>query len=276
MVRKNFFFFKFQVPKAEEEWQNIQRDFLSKWNFPFCCGAIDGKHVLIRNPPKAGSDFFNYKKTYSVVLLAIVDANYLFRYIDVGTNGRANDATIFANSTFNAVLSSNALGLPEKSVFVADDAFPLKTSLLKPYSRCGALTEKQKIFNYRLSRARRVSENAFGIMVARFRIYERPIAVHLLKIDKIIMTTCSLHNWLRLTSNETYTGPDAFDRENFEMGTIDPGSWRTRIREYRGIEDVGAPISSNNYTKSAADLRNTFANYFVSRGAVSWQTKMIH
>lgn len=270
------YYFLLQVPKSEGDWKIIQQDFFNKWNFPFCCGAIDGKHVLIRNPPKAGSDFFNYKKTYSVVLLAVVDANYLFRYIDVGTNGRMNDATIFANSSFNAALSSNALGLPDKSVFVADDAFPLKTTLLKPYSRCGALTEKQKIFNYRLSRARRIAENAFGIMVERFRIYEKPISVDLQKTDKVIKTTCSLHNWLRLTSSGTYSGPDSFDRENFEVGNIDSGSWRFKVTEYQGMKQILTPTSSNNYKKSAAELRDKFADYFVGTGAVSWQRNMIH
>jgi len=56
---------------------------------------MDGKHVIIRCPPKSASDCFNYKKDFSTILFAIVDSNYNFLYIDVGTNGRANDALVF-------------------------------------------------------------------------------------------------------------------------------------------------------------------------------------
>lgn len=39
--------------------------------------------------------FFNYKGTYGIVLFAMVDADYCFRYIDVGHDARANDSTVF-------------------------------------------------------------------------------------------------------------------------------------------------------------------------------------
>lgn len=146
--------FNFQVPSTENESKKIQNDFNIRWNFSLCCGVIDGKHVLIRNPPHGTSNYFNYKGTYSVVLLAAVDANYCFIYIDVGANGRMNDASIFNNSSFNEAISTNQLNVPKNAVFVAYDAFPLQTNILKPYSRIGRLSHKQKIFNYRLSRAR--------------------------------------------------------------------------------------------------------------------------
>ncbi|KAJ8937947.1 hypothetical protein NQ318_013203 [Aromia moschata] len=59
----------------------IQKDFFDRWQFPFCCGALGGKHVLIQNPPRGASDYFNYKGSYRVVLPALVDENYPFIYI---------------------------------------------------------------------------------------------------------------------------------------------------------------------------------------------------
>lgn len=153
-----------QVASTEKEWKVIESGFSTQWNFPHCCGAIDGKHVQMQRPPNSGSVFYNYK---GIILFALVDANYCFKYIEVGANCRANDSTIFRNSTLNAALLNGDLNFPQTYVIVGDDAFPLRTNLLKPYP--GTLTIKQKIFNYRLSRARRVVENAFGILSARFR-----------------------------------------------------------------------------------------------------------
>lgn len=104
----------------------------------------------------------------------MVDGDYCFTYIDIGANGRASDSAIFRDSTLNIALENNTLGMPEKCVIIGDDAFPLRTNLLKPYSKTG-LNNYEMIFNYRLSRARRVVENAFGILVWRFRIFSKPI-----------------------------------------------------------------------------------------------------
>ncbi|CAH2208136.1 jg20279 [Pararge aegeria aegeria] len=59
-------------------WQNNAYGFLQKTNFPNCIGAIDGKHIRIVNPTGGGSIFYNYKHFYSIVLLAMCDADYCY------------------------------------------------------------------------------------------------------------------------------------------------------------------------------------------------------
>lgn len=66
----------FQCPSTEQEWRDVADGFQSRWQFPNCIGAIDGKHVLLRPPAKSGSYFFNYKHTFSIVLMGVVDSNY--------------------------------------------------------------------------------------------------------------------------------------------------------------------------------------------------------
>jgi len=82
-------------------------------------------------------------------------------------------------------MENNTLGMPENFVIIGDDAFPLSTNLMKPYIKTG-LSNYERIFNYRLSRARRVVENAFGILVWRFRIFSRPIELKPDTSDKVI------------------------------------------------------------------------------------------
>jgi hypothetical protein len=72
------------MPKTQEDWLTVAGDFERRWNFPNCIGALDGKHVVILPPGNSGSLYYNYKHFFDVVLLALVDANYKFLYLDIG------------------------------------------------------------------------------------------------------------------------------------------------------------------------------------------------
>jgi len=170
------------VPKTEFEWKRIAKEFEYKWNFPNCLGAIDGKHIVMQAPDCSGSEYFNYKKTHSIILLAVCNARYEFTMVDIGDAGRQSDGGVYKHSELGFAIDNNTINRPPPSpinsngdklypfVYVADDAFQMKPFILKPYAKLDADITK-KIFNYRLSRARRIIENCFGIAAARFRVF---------------------------------------------------------------------------------------------------------
>lgn len=257
---------------TKDQWKEITKDFERNWQFPNCLGALDGKHVNIVCPINAGSTFYNYKQDHSIVLLALVDAQYKFIMIDVGAYGRNSDGGIYENSLMGQMFEQRRLNVPQNEpiyqhtepmpyVIVADAAFPLKTYLLKPYSKAKLVNnDSNKVFNYRLSRARRTVENAFGILRARFRVFQGPMQVQPDMADKIVQAACSLHNYLRIENSQEFD-------ENFENPDAHNGS----PSSMSDIATVG-----RNFCKDAIAIREQFKEYFVSPdGQVPWQMAAI-
>lgn len=89
------------------EWKTIADKFEEKWGFPHCLGSIDGKHVTIKKPPHSGSFYYNYKNTFSIVLLALVNANYEFLMVDVGLNGRISDGGVLGHLDFGKMITKH-------------------------------------------------------------------------------------------------------------------------------------------------------------------------
>ena len=85
---------------------DIYRD---RWNFANCFGAIDGKHIRVKRPDNAVSAFHNYKGYHSIVLLALVDADYKFICTNIGAVGREEDSTIFKSSDLFKKMQGNGL-----------------------------------------------------------------------------------------------------------------------------------------------------------------------
>ncbi|XP_060845266.1 uncharacterized protein LOC132924841 [Rhopalosiphum padi] len=166
------------------DFENIAQEFYENWNFPNCFGSLDGKHIRIKCPKNSGSMFFNYKQFFSIVLMAVADANYKFIMIDVGAYGKDSDGGILSNSNILKRLENKTLKLPYPKklpnsnvtgpyTFIADEAFPLRTYIMRPYPRRLLNDENKSYFNYRLSRARMTIECAFGIASAKFRILQK-------------------------------------------------------------------------------------------------------
>lgn len=275
-----------KVP-TEEEWKKIAAGFWNHWNFPNCIGAIDGKHFVIKAPSNSGSLYFNYKKTFSIVLLAACDYQYKFTVIDCGAYGSASDGGIFAQSEFGKCLNNNNLNIPIENCklplsdikmpyyFVADEAFPQSKRIMRPYPG-QFLNEKKSVFNYRLSRARRIIENTFGILVSRWRIFTRSICLKPEHVDAIIMAAINLHNFLMMENNSTgeniYCPPNYVDSED-HIGNVIQGTWRFGLDNVNNLR----PTNIHRAIREAYTQREILSEYLSSpQGEVPWQMEYIH
>ena len=218
-------------------------------------------------------------------MLAICDAKYCFSFLDIGAYGGTNDASVLSNSLFGKAFDKNptSLNLPSPSphghktlpyVLLGDDIFPLKPWLMKPYPGKN-LDESKRVYNYRLSRARRTIENAFGILSAKWRIFRKPIKANIDLVDKITKATVCLHNFLRLTENARYIPTGFVDSED-SSGHIVPGDWRNVTHEDEGGLTNLPRIRGNRYTFEAGNSRSDFKDYFNSaEGQVPWQLEHV-
>lgn len=267
-------------PDTTEGWKQVAHTFNNRWNFPHCVGAIDGKHIAIKKPAKTGSLFYNYKGFFSIVLLAIVDADYKFMYVDIGQTGSGSDAGVFNESPFKEAIETGKLSLPAADplphddqpleyFLVGDDAFALKTWLMKPLPLRN-MTHQQRVYNYRLSRARRVVENAFGLLASRFRCL---LVTLPLTPDRVVKTThacCVLHNFLRLR-NPTLDVATLDQEDTQNNHELIPGSWR----QHAQMPDV-EHLHRGNASTAAKAQRNYLLEYVTSpEGSVPWQDDIL-
>ena len=109
------------TPMQPHQWAEIADEFSRRWNLPHCVGAVDGKHVAIRKPKKGGSVFWNYKGYNSVVLMAMVDADYKFRWVQVGDPGSYSDGQIWKEADLKVAIERNVAGLSDPSPVPADN-----------------------------------------------------------------------------------------------------------------------------------------------------------
>lgn len=132
--------------------------------------------------------------------------------------GRICDGGVFSSTTFHEFLEDNTMHLPMQNllpksdvkspyVFVADDAFPLSTNIMKPYAGIHNKGSGERVFNYRLSRARRIAENVFGILSSTFRVFRKPLLLEPKSACKVVLAGCYRHNFLRKRASKNIYNP---------------------------------------------------------------------
>ena len=264
------------LPKpTADTWLRVEKGFRTRWQFPNCVGALDGKHIMIRKPFNSGSLYWCYKGYNSVVLLALVDHQYRFTFVDIGAYGSNSDGNVFSISKFGQKILKRKLNIPPPKqlpnynfegpmphVIVADEAFPLNEHIMRPYPRYreASIPKAQAVFNYRLSHARMVVENSFGIFAMRWRLFDRRIALF---EDKVVKASCVLHNFLTPITDQDYD----------DIATqLNP---RGLNYSQNGILYLPR-LPGFHPSKDASGIREIFKGYFNhANGALSYQNSRI-
>ncbi|XP_041376646.1 protein ALP1-like [Gigantopelta aegis] len=242
-----------KIPQTAQEWRVVAMDFRQKWDFPHCVGAIDDKHIVMKSPISSGSLYYNYKGTFSIVLMALVDASNRVLCVDIGAYDRQSDAGVFANTELGKSLNPpNRLNLPPAEIIegaehlgpmpyvvVGDEAFPQQQHVMRPYpgKQC---TMDHHAYNYRHSRTRRIVECAFGILATRWRVFYTKMAIYPENVEAVVQGAVILHNNLQ---TETTPGTSVEDL----------------LQDQRSDEIQGFVELTNLCTKSSAketDLRD--------------------
>lgn len=216
------------------------------WQLPNCVASVAGKYMQLKgrvaNDTKTGG---------GIVIVAACDADHTFVAIDVGTaNNGSSDGGVFANDdddddgSFATRLFSDSAAailrlpkavsrpnstkpLPATLYLAGDTSMPLKRHLMRPYPRRETGDDETKdYFNRRLSDAGRVIENAFGVLLSRWRILRGTKSVNRENVERIVRATIVLHNFVK--SVDALYCPDGMVDVGMD-GELVAGSWRETV-----------------------------------------------
>lgn len=215
--------------------------------------------------------------------MGIADANYKFLYVDIGGYGSEGDAAYFGNSVLGKkILEDTDNNFPEDVhigaekipfYFVADGAFPFTERIMKPITTRRPTTHEERIFNYRLSRARRVVENSFGILSSKWQCLSRCMFCGPNRAQKIVAACVVLHNLMLSESRDSYC-PSTYADQYDDHGKIIEGEWRKNHIE------IFHPLSNNTGRRIISDKAEQIRDYLLKyvnskQGCLSWQKKSI-
>ncbi|XP_067210373.1 putative nuclease HARBI1 [Linepithema humile] len=177
------------LEECEQSIETIRRNY----GFPGVIDAIDGTHIKIIAPRESSDFYINRKGFHSIQLQIVCNERLQFIHCYAGEAGNVHDMRAFRLSNFDTMCTDN--NFPNDSHILGDAAYRLTKYIMVPFKDNGHLSERQLIFNKRLSSARMIVERSIGLLKGRFRSILDTLPLYKTKlIPKYIIACCILHN----------------------------------------------------------------------------------
>jgi hypothetical protein len=193
-----------------EEWCGI----------PGVVGAIDGCHIVLNCPAEGKANYYNYKGSHSMLLIAVCDFDLRFINVSHGYTGRYNDVQAVKYSAlydhfeekYTHGMHDNHKMIPG-GMILGDAAFPSKPWLMTPYKYMDRLNvtsteyDQKFIYNFRHSSGRMVIEQAFGLLKGKWAILSNNRYHRHMDEFQVTLNACILlHNFLLTHQSKHYLG----------------------------------------------------------------------
>jgi hypothetical protein len=181
-----------------------------------CIGAVDGLLVRVRAPvpvetPNVKRFRSGNKKSFGLNLQCICDSDLYIYAASCCTPGSTNDLVAWDHCYF----SQFATKIPEPYFLIGDAAYELQRTLLTPIATGGPQAhgfKESDAYNFYLSQLRITVERAFGVLVARWGIFWRPMRMKLRFIPTIVRACIQLHNFCILRQQPSISLTEEWDR----------------------------------------------------------------
>ena len=222
------------------------------------CGAMDGLGIKQRNPGVAVSNPNRYwverKSAFCILCISICDQLRRFLWWDMSKVPQTHDSMAFKSTRLGQAIANGELTHPRFQPFInADAAFSAGPNLVVPVG--------DNDFDFYQSSARMPTECCYGILIRRFGIMWRPLAMRFDKRTAVISACMNLHNFCIDRRVEEFR-PDLVRKTVVEngkskvvlMGQVDPGDAGVdaRFLRYPAFDKKGRPVDYLDLEPAAA------------------------
>lgn len=259
--------------------------------FPGCLGSIDCQHWAWKNCPLAWAGQFRGKeKSSTMILEAIADGDLWIWHAFFGSPGSLNDINVLDRSptigkieaghfppSFTYTVNGHARTLP---YYLADGIYPNWAIFVKTIK--DPTSPKQKAFSECQESVRKDVERAFGVLVARWHILQRPARLWSRGDIKTVMKACIiLHNMMVERRRDSYTRNDHLQdflrdaKSNFGAGPV-PFTWHSRDSiQTSSRSNLSEGMWATLVSSRSAQISNTISHFSLKADLIEHVWKML-
>lgn len=214
-------------PNNDQEFEEAQRLWQTKYKFPYAIGALDCTLIPIRKPSLHGDEYICRKQFPALNVQATVNADSIFTSVDCSWAGSVHDARIWRNSEIQQAMARQTTG----AVLLGDEGYGITPYLMTCYKN--PVTAPEKAFNYLHKKERTIIECTFGQLKQRFPILYHKIRINIGRIPCLISSCFVLHNIAKYLKEEPFEPPDSQHDEQEPINDVVIGDLQRRGKTKR-------------------------------------------